>query len=179
MNPSAPIPLFDEQERKKFTLWFVLIFYALAVYKLLNGLWLFQNTPFVFRATFDGAAWVFMLSGLHLFLLQQPLACLVLDVLFYSAPLLYWFAATTARGKLMAGTWMLMINWIYVLSYSLFPINSIEGHIAWLLMPLVLMTPSIGTFYHMMHGLRYFFFFFSPRRDVGKFTRVAYLKANK
>lgn len=155
--------------RIKFTGWWVAIFYVLAAAKWWQGIWLYQFDPFMFSTRFDGTTWLFMQTGLHLLVLQNNWAAMVLDGLFYGFPLLYFlvFLKKPATASKLAWVW-LIVNWIYVQCYTLFPINSIEAHIPWLLFPLLFCTYSLRSFYFVLQGLRYFFLYFFLSAGIWK-----------
>lgn len=153
--------MLTEQTRGKFIRIYVVLFYILALLKWLQGGWLYQYDPFIFHGRFDGVTWVFMQTRLHQYLISHPGGFLIMDLLFYSMPLLYGWVYERRRPWIVAaGVLMLLVNWTYVQVYTLFPTDSIEGHIAWLLMPMLFMSRGLKTFGLMMEGLRYFFLFF-------------------
>lgn len=110
-----------------------------------------------------------MQTGIHQWLLNNKGGWLVFDFAFYSMPLAWYFIFKTNRtaGSITAIIW-LVVNWLYVQCYTLYPINSIEAHIAWLLMPLLFATTRLTSFYFIMHGLRYFFLFFFASAGIWK-----------
>jgi hypothetical protein len=55
---------------------------------------------------------------------------------------------------------MLIVNWMYVQLYVLYPTNSIEAHVGWLLFPMVLMIKDLQSFWLMLSGMRYYVLFF-------------------
>ena len=140
---------------------YCVIFYGLMLYKYFNGMFLFQLQPSFFYARQDIFTWIFMQTGLHQWLLNNPAGCVLFDVLFYTAPAIYFLHYHYNRGTAyISAIWMLVINWVYVQCYTLYPSDSIEGHAAWLLFPLVFMPKKEVTFEVMFEGLRYFFLFF-------------------
>lgn len=151
----------NHSHRERFTKIFLLIFYWLAAYKLINGLWLYQAAPYFFVNRFDGTTWLFMQTGIHKWLLNNKGGWLFFDIAFYAMPLCWWLVWIKNQK---AGTWVaigwLIVNWIYIQCYTLYPTNSIEAYIAWLLMPVLFATQRIRSFYFLMHALRYFFLFF-------------------
>lgn len=159
--------------REKFTLSFMGIFYFLAVYKLVNHLWLFQQEPYFFINRFDFTTWLFMSADIHKWPLANPVRLFLFDICFYTIPLIwflvhrYWkhWATTTAFA------W-LFINWIYIQCYTLYPINSIESYLAWLLMPMLFTTTNNRQFYFVMHGMRYFFLFFFASAGIWKIRQA-------
>ncbi len=163
---------FTQLHRTKFTQWFVLLFYTLAAYKWFNGMWLYQFNPTIFTTRFDGITWLFMQTGLHKFVAKNSVAPLLFDVGFYIMPALYYFAYTK-NGKLAQclAAIMFLVNWVYVQTYTLFPTNSIEGHVVWLLFPLMLITGNLKSFYFLMHGARYFFLYFFLSAGIWKIVQ--------
>lgn len=153
--------IFTEQIRARIIRAYVVLFYALAAYKWLTGMWLYQHDPFIFRTRFDGITWLFMQTRLHQLLLHQQGGFLLMDILFYAMPLMYYKVYKNAPKYMMfAGFIMLLVNWFYVQLYTLYPTNSMEGHVGWLLFPVLLMMKDLRTFYYVFHGLRYFFLYF-------------------
>ena len=153
--------MFTEKIRSHLIRSYLLIFYLLAIWKWLDRTWLYQYQPFVFRTRMDGFTWLFMQGRLHQYFIQHPFGFLLLDLLFYSIPgLYYYFYSKSIKFIPVAGFMMLLVNWIYVQLYTLYPTNSIEGSIAWLLMPMLFMMANLRSFWLFMRGLRYFFLFF-------------------
>lgn len=161
-----------EVHRNRFSISFLVLFYALAIYKLLNGLWLFQAAPYFFINRFDGVTWLFMQTGIHQWLIDNKAGWILFDAIFYGMPLVWYavYRVNTKTATVLAISW-LIINWIYVQCYTLYPINSIEGHLPWLLMPILFAARRLKTFYFLMHGLRYFFLFFFASAAIWKFRQ--------
>jgi len=148
---------------------YCLVFYVLAAYKLINGLWLFQLTPQLFVTRYDGFTWLFMKTGIHQWLLNNPTGWALADTLFYTMPLLYFLANNIYKtGGRFFAILMLVVNWLYVQCYTLYPTNSIESHIVWLLFPVIFLAAQPHTFRLLMHGLRYFFLFFFASAGIWK-----------
>jgi hypothetical protein len=107
---------------------------------------------------------------LHQWLLSNSMGWILFDGLFYIMPMVYWFAfrKKVSWGAGIAGL-MLLVNWLYVQCYTLYPTNSIEGHVGWLLFPFLLMSKRLKTFYFLLHGLRYFFLFLFCSAALWKF----------
>lgn len=154
------IPLPDKFKHN-IVLYFTIFFYLLAVYKWMNGMWLYQMQPNIFHSRFDGFTWMFMQTGLHQWLLNNKDGWLLLDTLFYSVPLVYFLSHNVWKtGSRLIAIFLLLINWIYVQCYTLYPTNSIEAHISWLLFPIAFLSSNPKTFRLLFEGLRYFFLFF-------------------
>ena len=125
--------------------------------------------PNIFLTRFDGVTWLFMKTGIHQWLLNNKQGWLVFDTLFYSIPLIYFLSHNVIRtGSKLVAVLMLLINWMYVQCYTLYPTNSIEAHIAWLLFPIAFLTANAKTFRLLMEGLRYFFLFFFVSAGIWK-----------
>jgi len=140
---------------------YCIIFYGLMLYKYINGMFLFQLQPSFFYTREDMFTWVFMQTGLHKWLLNNNAGCMLFDALFYTAPALYFLHyRNNQRTAFITAACMLVINWVYVQCYTLYPSNSIEGHTAWLLFPLIFMAQKQEMFKILLDGLRYFFLFF-------------------
>jgi hypothetical protein len=140
---------------------YVSVFYVLALWKWLEGGWLYQYAPFVFQTRMDGTTWLFMRSGLHQWLISHPGLYFWADLIFYSMPALWYVVDLRYPGRSwLAGWFMLVVNWVYVQAFTLYPTNSIEGHFAWLMMPLLFLMRDQKGFSLMLGGLRYVFLFF-------------------
>lgn len=142
------------------------------LYKFFNGMFLYQLQPSFFYIREDVFTWLFMQTGLHKWLLNNPQGCLLFDFLFYSAPLLFFIHCKHNPAKSAgAAIIMLAINWCYVQCYTLYPSNSIEAHAAWLLFPVVFIAGNTKTFQLLLQALRYFFLFFFVSAGIWKFAQ--------
>lgn len=152
--------------------YYCIIFYVLMVYKWFNGMFMYQMQPSFFYIREDIFTWFFMQTGLHQWLLNNNAGCILLDTLFYAAPLVY-FISFRYNPKLSPGIAiaMLLINWSYIQCYTLFPTNSIEGHLAWLLFPVIFIFENEKTFQLLFEGLRYFFLFFFFSSGIWKLAQ--------
>ena len=159
--------------RLRFTYAWLRIFYGLAAYKWLNGLWLYQVDPYLVVTRFDGVSWLLQQTGFMQLVLGHQWIQALLDGLFYGLPLGYGILAGSGRQRQAA--WLawgwLITNWLYVLSYCSYTTNSIESHTGWLLFPLLFATTTLPSFYYLLHGLRYFFLYFFFSAGVWKLTQ--------
>ncbi|WP_207492900.1 hypothetical protein [Aridibaculum aurantiacum] len=162
------------EHRKKIVLLYCGIFYLLAILKWWNGLFLYQAQPHLFNNRYDVFTWIFMKTGIHQWLLDNPACWKFFDVVFYAMPALFFLLNSwkISAGRLAAVA-MLIINWIYIQCFTLYPTNSIESYTAWLLFPLLFMMASVQSFYYVFHGLRYFFLYFFASAGVWKITQMA------
>src|SRR5436190_17577130 len=139
-------------------------------YKWMNGLFLYQIEPAFFYTRQDLITWLFMQTGVHQWLLNNARGWILFDALFYSMPLLYLVIYNYAKKfSSIVAIAMLLVNWCYVQCYTLYPSNSIEAHIAWLLFPIAFIPQNKKTFQLLLEGLRYFFLYFFVSAGVWKF----------
>ena len=158
--------------RKNFTFWWIFLFYLLATGKWMQGQWLYQHEPFMFSTRFDGVTWLFMQTGIHTWLLKSKALTIILDVLFYGLPLVFYavFLKRPLTARWLPWLWLL-VNWVYVQCYTLYPTNSIEAHIGWLLFPLLFCCNGMRSFYVVFHALRYFFLYFLFSAGIWKLAK--------
>jgi hypothetical protein len=132
-------------------------------------MWLFQLQPKIFLNRFDGFTWLFMKTGLHQWLIDNPAGWTISDMLFYSMPLIFFLSNNVYRtGSAIVAFIMLLTNWAYVQCYTLYPSNSIEAHTAWLLFPVIFLVSNGKTFRLLTEGLRYFFLFMIASAGIWK-----------
>jgi hypothetical protein len=116
--------------------------------------------------------WLLMKTGLHQWLLKNPAGWIAFDIAFYSMPFLYLLACKkSTRLASKVAVIMLLVNWTYIQCYTLYPTSSIDGFIAWLLFPCLLMAVNLKTFYFILHALRFFFLFFFVSAAMWKFVQ--------
>ncbi len=132
-------------------------------------MFLYQLQPAFISNRFDAFTWLFMLTGLPQYLLNNPVACIIADALYYTMPALAYLAAARSQRLLTTvAIGMLMVNWCYLQCYPLYGITSIEGYTGWLLMPLLFIPRSPRTFAFLLLGGRYFFLFFFASAGIWK-----------
>lgn len=158
-----------ENTRRKIVLGYTIVFYLVSCYKFVEGQFLTQFNPHYFQLNADVFSWLLMQTGFHLWVLQHSWSFVLLDVAFYTAPL-FLIAAYFFRRRYLpvAAVYMLFVNWVYVHTFVLFPTNSIEGHLAWLLFPIIFIPASLPVFSLLLRGLKYFFLFFFFSAGVWK-----------
>jgi hypothetical protein len=163
-----------DQFKYKFTIYYCIFFYLLMIYKWINGMFLYQFEPTIFLNRFDGFTWVFMLTGIHQSVLNNETAWALFDSWFYAMPLMYLLVYRYApKWSVIAAAWMLIVNWVYVQCYTLYPTNSIEAHMAWLLFPIAFLVNGPKTFRLLTEGLRYFFLYFFVSAALWKIVNGA------
>ena len=142
------------------------------IFKWWGGLFLYQLEPIFYQTRFDFFTWQFMQTGLHTWLLHHRGELYLLDALFFTMPLLYWLLYRRSQlwGTVIAII-MLVVNWVYIQCYTLYPTNSIESFIGWLLFPVLFITTSLRSFYFLLNGLRYFFLFLFASAGLWKLVQ--------
>ena len=154
---------------------YCLIFYALMIFKWLNGMFLYQLQPFFFYTTLDFTTWLVMLTNLHKWLLQDSWRLFLADAIFYMLPLMYYLVCIKKlRLTFVTAFIMLVVNYCYVTIYCSYPSNSLHGHIAWLFFPLLFMCQSLKTFWFIFNGLRYYFLYFFFSAGIWKLTQQGF-----
>ena len=121
---------------------------------------LYQQQPVFIYDTFDVFSWLFMRTGIHQWLLQTKYFVLF-DWVYYSAPLSLLIASFTSRKLIsFAAVYILLVSWIYLQCYFLYPISSYTIFIAWLIFPFIFIANNDKTFALLFEGVRYFFLYF-------------------
>ncbi len=148
--------------------WFCTIFYVLALFKWYNNMLLYQQQPIFIYDTFDVFSWLFIQTGIPKWLLQTQ-QFLLFDVLFYTAPLsLLITSLTKQKWVSFAAIYVLIINWLYLQCYFVFPISSYTIFVVWLLFPLIFIPKKEETFLLLFDGIRYFFLYFFASAGIWK-----------
>ncbi len=165
-NPTA----FNLLDRYKFIRLFIVLFYALAIYNWLNGLFLYQLSPILFYTPFDGTNWLLMQANIHNWLLGNNWGCILFDFIYYILPGFFWFCCIKHKRipVLFVCLPWLIFNWIYILNYITFPSNSIEGHVAYLVFPFLFAQKKLTNFYYILNSIRYLFLFFFASSGIWK-----------
>ena len=118
--------------------YYVIIFYTLFFYKVYNGLLLCQMQPLFLFVRDDIFSYLFIQTHLPQWLLLHPQYYIAFDAAFYLFPLLFLYTVIWQRRALPITAFiMLLINWIYIQCYTLYPTNSITLFTAWLIFPAV------------------------------------------
>src|SRR5580765_2186146 len=89
---------------------YTIIFYVLMIYKWLNGMWMYQFQPSFFYTREDLVTWLFMRTGIHQWPLNNQAACILFDILFYSAPLPLLTGLHSKKISFLAACWVLLVN---------------------------------------------------------------------
>jgi len=129
-----------------------------------------QIVPPFFVNRMDAFSWALMFSGVHKIFIGNFYACFVADALLILLPLLYTlvYLFRKNRGVTITGWIILVFNFIYVQCYVLYPTNSIEGHIGWMLFPVVLICRRQPDFGLALKFIRYVLLFFFVSAGIWK-----------
>jgi hypothetical protein len=168
------------QHRKNITAGYCIIFYILVLYKWHNGLLMYQVKPFLYSNKFDIFSWALMKTGIHQWLQNNPTGWIIFDVIFYSLPLILWlnFLRSIKASAIVAAI-MLVVNMVYIQCFTLYPTNSIEGHIALLLFPFLFITINLKSFHYVLNALRYFTLFFFSSAGFWKIVEYGIFDLNQ
>lgn len=155
------------QQQQQILKWYCLMFYLAMAARWYNGLLLTQLSPTFFNIPPDGWSWLLMQTGIHLWLVDNTPATLLIDALFLLMPAFYLMVKNPFGRKTVAII-LLMINLIYISLFVVFPTTSVEGSIAWLLFPALLIATGLRSFWLMLHALRYFLLYFFASAGIWK-----------
>lgn len=154
--------------RRKIIFWYVAVFYVLLIFKWSNDMLLSQQQPAFIYDTFDLFSWLFLQTGIPQWLLRTK-QFLLFDAVYYTAPLLLLVSAYRKPKLIPAAAFcVLMVNWVYLQSYFVYPISSYTIFIAWLIFPVIFLAGSEATFALLFSGLRYFFLYFFLSAGIWK-----------
>lgn len=132
---------------------------------------LHQQQPIFIYNTFDVFSWLFMQTGIPKWLLQTK-QFLLFDVLFYTAPLSLLFTSyTKQKWVAFAAIYVLIVNWICLQCYFVFPISSYTIFVVWLIFPVIFIPRKEETFLLLFDGIRYFFLYFFSSAGIWKIVR--------
>ncbi len=142
-------------------LYYVIICYTLLLYNLYNGLLLCQMQPLFLFMRDDVFSWLFMQTGLPQWLLLHPAYFIAFDTAYYTVPALFLYIIIYKNAYVQPVAFlMLVVNWIYIQCYTLYPTNSITLYIAPLIFPAIFLAKDSRLFHLLFGGLRYFFLYF-------------------
>ncbi len=157
--------------RHTIIVWFCAIFYVLALFKWFNNMLLYQQQPVFIYDTFDVFSWLFLQTGIPKWLLQTK-QFLLFDVLFYTTPLSLLITSYAKPTSIsLAAIYVLIINWIYLQCYFIFPISSYTIFVVWLIFPIIFIPKKEETFLLLFDGIRYFFLYFFASAGIWKIIR--------
>ncbi|MBX3239941.1 MAG: hypothetical protein KIT80_21840 [Chitinophagaceae bacterium] len=154
-------PLIRRQQTRVIYL-YLLITILLFFDRWLNGMLLTQLQPSFFVNQMNVTMWGQMLTGIHEVFINNPNACKWADALLLLLPLVYTalHLKNKVSLKLATGLGILIFNFVYVQCYVVYPSNSIEGHIGWLIFPVVLLCHNPVKFSLALRFIRYALLYF-------------------
>ncbi len=160
---------FTLRHQRQITNWLFVLYLILLVDRWWNGIFLYQMQPSFINTRMDVFTWFFMYTGLHKSLLNNHMGWLILDCVFMLLPLACFmlFRLKSKWSGVISWLWVIF-NWIYIQCYTLYPTNSIEAHLAWLLLPVLFTCTTLRGFYLSYHFFRYFFLWFMVSAGLWK-----------
>ena len=170
LNTGDAINTLIQRQQKQVILLYLVITLLLFTDRWLNGMLMSQLHPSFFVTRMDVSTWAFMYTGIHTLFVNNYTACVVADVLLIVLPIIYVVLFYKMRYRLAVITaWVILLfNWLYVQCYVLYPSNSIEGHVGWLLFPVVLICIQPVDFSLALKFIRYVLLFFFASAGLWK-----------
>lgn len=158
------------KQQKQVILLYLLITVLFFGDRYANGMLLTQIQPAFFVVPMDVTAWGLMYTGVHRLFMESRAACIIADSLLILLPVIYTVLAfnNKVKAKRICGWCILIFNFVYALCYVLYPSNSIEGHVGWMLFPVVLIFHDLVNFSFALHFIRYFLLFFFASAGIWK-----------
>lgn len=121
-----------------------------------------------------------MQTGIHRWLLNNKHGWYVFDIAFYAAPLLLLLVNYKKEKLISIGAaYMLVVNWVYIQCYTLYPTTSIEGYTPLVFFPALFMFNNEKTFSFLVDALRYFFLYFITSAALWKFIQGGIFNMNE
>lgn len=146
----------SKHKQNTFICFYCLMFYAVMLYKWLNGLLLYQLDPAFIYTRQDLTSWFMMQSGLPNFFIDNTIACVIADLVFLLLPALLLFLNTRhSKAFIFTGYVMLLYNFFYVQILTLYPSYSIEVLTGWILFPCLFIAGNERINSIIIHALRY------------------------
>ncbi len=125
-----------------------------------NGL-LSQIVPSFYYNKLDFTTLLIQTTGAHRYFLNNFILCLLADSFYFLLPFFYlWVYYKRNRLMPLAGGLIFTCNLIYSIIYCSFPTDSLEGHIALIIFPLVFIPLTLKGFWFIFQAVRYYFLFF-------------------
>lgn len=128
---------------------------------------LYQQQPVFIYNTPDVVSWLFLLTNIPQWLIATK-HFLLFDVVYYTAPLFLLSVYRKPKLVPIATLYVLIVNWIYLQAYFLYPISSYTIFVVWLIFPLIFLINNEKLFSLLFEGLRYFFLYFFLSAGIWK-----------
>jgi hypothetical protein len=169
-----------EEVRIKIIRQYCVIFLLIILYKYLTKGFLFQSPPFLFYNKLDFTTWLVMSTGVHKLFLNNKSLCFILELFYCLLPFIYFLTYIRfKRAALFIGWTILLFNVTYALIYCCFPTDSLHGHIALILFPIIFTALSLNMFWLLLNALRYFFLFFFASAGIWKIWQGGVFNINQ
>ena len=169
-KPAVSIGENAYQQQKQVIVLYLAITILLFADRYINGMLLTQVQAAFFVAPMNVTTWGLMYSGIHKLFIESKSACIIADCLLILLPVVYaiLFFLATVKATIVCGWAVLIFNFVYAQCYTIYPSNSIEGHIGWMLFPVALICHNLINFSFVLHFIRYFFLFFFASAAIWK-----------
>lgn len=159
-----------EQQQGQVILLYFLFAILLFADRWWNGMLLSQLYPSFFIEPLNVSTWAVMFTDVHKLFIRYHSLCVMADLMLIGLPCLYVFLhfKQHRRAKIFVAWVMLLFNFVYATCYTIYPSNSIEGHLGWMLFPVVLVCSRSFDFSLALQFIRYFFLFFFASAGIWK-----------
>lgn len=159
-----------EQRQGQVILLYLLFAVLLFADRWWNGMLLSQLYPSFFVTPLNISTWLLMFTDIHNLFIRHHSLCVIADLLLIGLPCVYVFLHFKQYkwAKVFVAWVMLFFNFIYATCFVIYPSNSIEGHLGWMLFPIVLACSRPFDFGLALQFIRYFFLFFFASAGVWK-----------
>lgn len=159
--------------RKKVVVGYCVFCIFLFLYKYFTNGLLSQVVPVFFYNKLDFTTILFQQTGLQKLFLHNFIFCFLADAFYYLLPFIYlWVYLKKIRLTPIFGFLIFAYNLIYSVAYCSFPTDSLEGHIALIIFPIVFIPLSLQGFWFMLQGVRYFLLFFFSSAGLWKLAHA-------
>jgi hypothetical protein len=129
--------------------------------------------PVFFYNKLDFTTILFQETGLQKLFLHNFIFCFLADAFYYLLPFIYlWVYLKKTRFIPVFGSLIFAYNLVYSVVYCSFPTDSLEGHIALIIFPIVFIPLTLQGFWFMLQGARYFFLFFFSSAGLWKLAHA-------
>ncbi|MGN6398839.1 MAG: hypothetical protein ACTHMD_00190 [Flavisolibacter sp.] len=162
-----------EAIRKKIIVEYCVFCVFLFFYKYFTNGLLSQVVPVFFYNKLDFTTILFLKTGLQKLFLHNFIFCFLADVFYYLLPFIYlWVYLKKMKLIPILGSLIFAYNLLYSVAYCSFPTDSLEGHIALIVFPIVFIPFTLQGFWFMLQGVRYFFLFFFSSAGLWKLAHA-------
>jgi hypothetical protein len=150
--------------RQRFIVFYIVVFTSVFVINLLFGNSLTQTQPIFYLASLDFSEAILFAFNVPNYLISNPVYFLIIDVgfVFMNAFMVY-LAYRNSKYSWLLIVFTILFNLFVALVYNLFTVQSTQGFLCWVWLPIVFLGTNGKCFYFTFNAVRYLFvlFFFS------------------